>query len=264
MHFIRRLPRNSWTILVLLPLLALCFVMRSPGSLRSATPPTALDQLPPVILWAWERPEDLSFLNPKDVGVAYLAKTLSLRGDRLVVRPRLQPLKVPDGTRMVAVARIESDHSGRPSLSEQQLNVLVEEISEMARLPPVVAVQVDFDATISERKFYHDALVKLREHLSIPLSITALGSWCEGDNWLMSLPVDEAVPMLFRMGVDRQRILARIDRQQDFTAKPCQMSVGVSTDEVVSLPFPGKRTYIFNPKSWSAESFNAAMEIYHR
>jgi hypothetical protein len=268
MHSLPRLPQNRWTIFVLLALLAFCFAVRSRGSLRFGEPSvsTAMDQLPPVILWAWERPEDFSFINRKNVGVAFLAKTLWLRSDRVVVRRRLQPLTIPDGTQVIAVARVESDRSDKPSLSEQQLTIFVQEISEMASLPRVVAVQVDFDATTSERKFYRDAIVRLREQLkpTVPLSITALGSWCEGDNWLTSLPVDEAVPMLFRMGVDREQILSRIDSRDGFTAKPCQMSVGVSTDEVVSLTFPRKRTYIFSPKPWSADSFNTAMEIYNR
>lgn len=34
--------------------------------------------LPPVILWAWERPEDLEFLNSQRFGVAFLAQTLTL------------------------------------------------------------------------------------------------------------------------------------------------------------------------------------------
>jgi len=34
--------------------------------------------LPNLYLWAWERPEDLQFLSNRKVGVAFLAKTISL------------------------------------------------------------------------------------------------------------------------------------------------------------------------------------------
>jgi hypothetical protein len=32
------------------------------------------------------------------------------------------------------------------------------------------------------------------------LSMTALASWCDTERWLGTAPVDEVVPMLFRMG----------------------------------------------------------------
>ena len=34
----------------------------------------------------------------------------------------------------------------------------------------------------------------------MPLTITALASWCDGDDWIDGLPVADASPMLFRMG----------------------------------------------------------------
>src|SRR6266508_4606932 len=58
-------------------------------------------QLPATILWAWERPERLDFIDVARVGVAFLAKTIYLRGDRVISRPRLQPLTLPPGARLV-------------------------------------------------------------------------------------------------------------------------------------------------------------------
>ncbi|MCP5111607.1 MAG: hypothetical protein GY953_12310, partial [bacterium] len=83
---------------------------------RLATSPflDPLPELPKNMLWAWERPEDLSFLDCDAIGVAYLAETVILDGRRAGYRPRLQPLKVPDGCPMVAVVRIEA---GRARLS---------------------------------------------------------------------------------------------------------------------------------------------------
>jgi hypothetical protein len=256
--------KRYWAILLLIATLSICY-----GRFRTSTSSAAainLDRLPRVILWAWERPENLSFLNSREVGVAYLAKTLRLKGGVVIVRPRLQPLTVPNGTQMIAVARVETDRSSKPELSERQITTLVQEVSEMSTMHNVVAVQVDFDAVTSERTFYQQVISRLRQQLkpSIPLSITALGSWCEADDWLTSLPVDEAVPMLFRMGVDRQAILSRVNSGTGFTAKPCQSSVGVSTDEIIPLTFSTKRVYIFSPEPWSERSFQTAMEIYHR
>jgi hypothetical protein len=211
-----------------------------------------LEALPSVILWAWERPEKLDFINPDQVGVAFLAKTLTLQHDRVLTRPRLQPLELAPNTKLIAVVRIESD---RPSLSPTQLDQAATQIINLSNLSGISVVQIDFDATLSERNFYRALLTRVRRDLSpsISLSITALASWCAGDNWLSDLPIDEAVPMLFRVG--------RFNINQRFTSPICQSSAGVSTDEPIGAPTV-ERLYIFNPKSWSRDSLNSALEAF--
>src|ERR1700730_10017066 len=83
--------------------------VRSVISRRHAATAIRLNQIPRVVLWAWERPTDLRFINPKEVGIAFLARTIHLRSGEVVVRPRLQPLNLPEGSRVVAVARVETD-----------------------------------------------------------------------------------------------------------------------------------------------------------
>ena len=51
---------------------------------------TPSNQMPRVVLWAWERPVDLRFIDPRKAGVAFLARTIHLRGNEAVVRERLQ------------------------------------------------------------------------------------------------------------------------------------------------------------------------------
>jgi hypothetical protein len=63
--------------------------------------PHATDKLARIMLWAWERPERLEFIDIEQTGVAFLARTLYLRGDEVVVRPRLQTLKTPPRTNLV-------------------------------------------------------------------------------------------------------------------------------------------------------------------
>ena len=238
------------TIIILLPLLLATF---------SAPKPTTVESLPPVILWAWERPENLTFLDPQKTGVAFLAKTITLRDGRTVVKPRLQPLQLARDTKLIAVVRIETDHA---TLSSAQLQQTAHEIS---LLSGVSVVQIDFDATVSERDFYRKLLQRVRRELSpsVRLSITALASWCAGDNWIADLPVDEAVPMLFRMGVERRQFQRRLESGQTFETSICRNSAGVSTDERVSVPAVN-RLYIFNPEAWSKDSFTRAMEAYRR
>ena len=227
-------------------------------------------QLPPTILWAWERPEKLEFIDNEKVGVAFLARTIYLRGDRVISRPRLQPLSLPPGAQVIAVARIESEHSTdysrHPALSFAQIAETASTISELGGLPNVVMVQIDFDATASERAFYRELLTRIRGKLppSTALSITALASWCKGDNWLDDLPVDEAVPMLFRMGIERKQFLSGLSAGEGFSSRLCQSSAGVSTDEPLAQLPRVQRLYVFNPRVWSADALNTTMEAYER
>jgi hypothetical protein len=205
------------------------------------------------MLWAWERPEDLSFIDTNENGVAFLSKTITLHDNDVAIRPRLQPLKIPTGTKLVAVVRIETDRSQLPSLST------VAELLSATRSDGVRALQIDFDATVSQRDFYRNLLKQLRRSLpeSFPISITALASWCAGDNWLDKLDVDEAVPMMFRLGVEKRRF----QTGYEFSATPCKESAGISTDESVVLP-QVQRVYIFNPDPWSKSALVKTLEAY--
>jgi hypothetical protein len=212
--------------------------------------------LPRLILWAWERPEDLRFINPQEVGVAYLAATITMSGDRTSVRPRLQPLQLAPATRRIAVARIETDNHTRPLFSDEQRRRVVTALAALAQGEAVAAVQIDFDALRSERAFYRALLTDLRNELpaTVRLSITALASWCLNDNWIADLPIDEAVPMLFRMGADDQQIRMRLKAGDDFSAAVARHSVGVSTDEPVAARFIDRRIYVFNSRPWTIDS----------
>lgn len=236
-------------IIILLPILLALAVSRGPTQ-------------PQVILWAWERPEDLTFIDPQKTGVAFLAKTIYLRGDKVVVKPRLQPLKLAPGTKLVAVVRIESDPKDLSSLSSAQTQQTAREIVNSSVSS---VVQIDFDAKVSERNFYRSLLQEVRRQLpvSTSLSITALASWCAGDDWLKDLPIDEAVPMLFRLGVDQRQFQRRLETGQPFESRRCQNAAGVSTDEPVTAPVVD-RLYIFTPEPWSKDSFTTAMEIYKK
>jgi hypothetical protein len=229
------------------------------GKRTSAVTITPSDQMPRVVLWAWERPVDLRFINPRETGVAFLARTIHLRANEVVVRPRLQPLDLPEGTRVIAVARVASDQRTKPDLSTQQTEDLAAAIAEMARLPNVSSIQIDFDAPRSERTFYHDVILAVRRRLpaSVALSITALASWCSDDDWISDLPIDEAVPMLFRMGPDGRQIRNRVASGEEFSARPCRNSYGISTDEPLRNLSAAKRLYVFNPDAWTESSVRA-------
>lgn len=207
--------------------------------------------LPQLVLWAWERPEDLRFINPENTSVAFLAGTVQLRGDTVVVRPRLQSLLVPNNARLVAVVRMEADQDA--ALNRSQIEQTATAIAKTILLPRVMAVQVDFDASRTQRDFYRSLLIELRRHLgsATPISITALASWCLGDDWISTLPINEAVPMLFRMGAGTNEVVGWLSSGRDFRAPLCQGSLGVSTDERwTSLPSE-RRLYVFHDRPWT-------------
>lgn len=248
-------------LLLLVPLIALRINAVRSTSEKSAR--QSLASLPPLILWAWERPDKLGFIDPGKVGVAFLAASIHLRGEDVLLKPRLQPLQTPEETKLVAVVRIDTDRIERPQLTSNQLQRTTSELIAIARQGKVMALQIDFDATVSERSFYRDLLFAVRRQLptEMPLSITALASWCAGDNWIDDLPIDEAVPMLFRMGVEQKQFESRLQQGYKFSGAPCKASAGVSTDQPIKRP-PVQRLYIFNPNPWSEPSLNNTLEVY--
>lgn len=216
---------------------------------------------PRIILWAWERPENLEFINPRAVAVAFLAQTIQWRATETLVKPRLQPLKFAPGTELIAVVRIEAEDA---ALSPAQLNATVSAIRQMPPPANLSAIQIDFDAKESERAFYRELLQALRRELppKLRLSITALASWCIHDNWLAGLPINEAVPMLFRLGVERNEVRGYLAAGKAFRCGLCQHSLGVSTDESFArLPARDVESiYVFNPQPWSVASVNKVLQ----
>ena len=219
------------------------------------------DAWPRVILWAWERPNDLRFIDPRRVGVSYLVKTIRVEGNTITVQPNLNSLRVPAGTWIMACARIEGNGNFAGDDSAKEVDKMSSLLLPLAKFPNAKAVQIDFDARVSQRSFYRALLEQLRQRLprNMPLSMTALGSWCEGDDWISKLPVDEAVPMLFRMGPDGPSILFRLQSQGDFREPLCRMSVGVSTDEFVPRLAARRRLYIFDANGWTKDAFERTM-----
>jgi len=207
-------------------------------------------------------PERLSFIDPEKIAVAYLDQTIYV-GKRVGTRPRVQPLLVAPGTEAVAVVRIEMPQAAE--VSPATTAEIVAALLRSARRPGVAGLQVDFDATKSQQLFYGDVLRKTRREMppGMPLSITALASWCAYDRWLAALPIDEAVPMLFRMGKEqnlfRQRQVALLAREP-----LCSGSRGVSVDEPWPDGLDGKRLYVFNPRSWTERSIARVLEQWER
>ena len=207
---------------------------------------------PSRVVWAWERPEILNTLPP-DVGIAAVTGFIRLRGNAIVVRRgRRFPLVVALGRPApIAVVHIEVDQ-GRPlewspALADQVVG------AALAFTRGTAQVQVDMEVRTSQRGALLDVLRGVRAGLpaGTTLSMTALASWCENEVWLDAAPVDEIVPMLFRMGSGGHRLRAKLAAGGDFTQPRCRRALGIATDTPAVLP-PGRRVYIFNPRPWDA------------
>jgi hypothetical protein len=214
----------------------------------NAMPASMAGGAPPLMLWAWEEPEDLRTMNPQTTGVAFLAGRLWLAQDATLV-PRHQPIAVAPGAWAEAVIRLEATRafSDTPKLRAEAATAIL----HVAGLKAIGGIQVDFDAAASQQAFYAEVLSRVRAGLpqGMTLSITALVSWCaQSDSWLHRLPahtIDAAVPMYFRLGQHAGRWPVR---------EPlCAASVGASMDEMATAPRPlsGQRLYLFAPRPWT-------------
>jgi hypothetical protein len=204
--------------------------------------------LPRTTLWAWDRREDLRSINPHRFAVAYLDQTLTI-GLIVEAQPRRGVLALPAIATRMPVVRIEA--APNAILNGVTRDQAVRAILVAADEPGIAALQIDFDATRSQRPFYRDLLFDVRRQMpaNLPLSMTALASWCSHDDWLHGLPIDEAVPMLFRMEPDRRHASINTD---DFRIREplCASSVGLSTSEPWPSQLAGKRVYIFPDNGW--------------
>jgi hypothetical protein len=197
----------------------------------------------------------MKFIDPSAAGVAFLARTITWRDGQVNVRRRYQPLELPAGTVVMAVTRLQSDS---PPLPDP--DAIANAVLETAALPKIRAIQIDFDARRSEREWYSALLRRVRQRLapSMPLTITALASWCLSDAWIGGLPVNDAVPMFFRMGAGEPRHV------RDVSLSMCRSSLGLSMDEIpLAVPF-GRRLFVFNPRPWTPDAYRNALELARR
>jgi len=236
-----------WAIIALLLPGAACH--------KNEVNPRLNEQMPPKMIWAWERPEDLQFIDTAKYGVAFLAQSIYLEQDKIVPKPRRQPLDVSPGTYLVAVTRIETNKAGpkRPTFDKNMATRTAALIRSTLDLPDVKGIQIDFDAVTSERAFYRLLMNTLKSQLpaETPLTMTSLASWCTGDAWFNDFPVDEAVPMAFQMGADEEKIKTFLRNGSDWNEPLCRGSYGLSVDDPLDLTIrPGRRIYYFKSSSW--------------
>lgn len=220
---------------------------------------------PRLMLWSWFAEDDFRALANGDTGVAYLALSLELQGQKEVIpSPRSTPVRISPKTYQMAVIRLDyrPEAAYRPAFSPTQRRLAVEMIAEIVQLTQPQAIQIDFDAPRSAWPFYRQLITDLRTRLGpgMFLSITALVSWCQAaDTWLARLPVDEIVPMAFYMGQATPAVTTMLQQGGRFVSPGCRSSIGLEMEPGRDLnfsirPHQNQRAYLFPLFSnWSAE-----------
>lgn len=222
---------------------------------------------PHVTVWAWERDEDLSYIDPAKIDVAYFAGNIYVHGSLVSFRPRTQKLKLPKNAKTIPVFRIEtirrSSASSSSSFSfstttpppppppptqaatdavssvpdqkaaEFVARTITGELKKLNKFQRAQMVQIDFDALEDERPFYKTLLRNLRQELppATRISITALASWLLADRWIEPGSADEAVAMLFSIGPGKRDVLPRLKKQTLDSGAGVPVAIGISASE---------------------------------
>jgi hypothetical protein len=222
-----------------------------------------------VWLWAWDRAEDVSWV-PEGMGVAYFAAQFDAKGNAFAGAGRRAPLNVRADTPLMPVIHIEAFHRAAPaSLDAAAVERWSSALAKAVTRFNSAKVQIDFEARESQREFYRQVLLATRAKLPSNqfLSITTLTSWCGDAKWLASLPVDEIVPMHFRMGPAERELWRRRMVSPNAMPQICRGAAGIATDEWAALiqqpafspstSFLGREIYLFAPTAWRAQTLRA-------
>lgn len=203
---------------------------------------------PELLLWVWQRNENLFFIDPARTRLALWIATFRFGEPGIDLQMRRNPVSYPEGTGIVAVFRIESSRM----LQAPDIELLAGEIRDFTAPLGTDEIQLDFDAVESQRDAYRRLILALREQLpATRISITALASWCHGDPWIGELPIDAAVPMYYRMGPDGAAIREALQSGRQNPAIICRDNAGYSLDEPGLPPAAVRRVFVFSPEGWN-------------
>ena len=240
-------------------LLKVCLVLASAAwttvALGSAPEPPRQNH-PTEFWWYWDRPASRLPAPAPGVGAAVVVTHVYLSGRRASRVPRRSALSLPQGVVTVPVVHVEVDPAVPFAGTDEQMRYLGDSVIEAARRGAPFLVQLDFEARKSQREFWRATVRSIKANLpaGVQLSVTALASWCHEDRWLADLPVDEIVPMYFRLGQARANYVAR---SAAGVGEPrCALAHGVADDEPPwPVKLPGRR-YLFLGKRSPSHSSN--------
>lgn len=216
----------------------------------------AFAETPRIYLWAWDRPEDLRFLDPK-IGVAYFAGKIDLSEKKPVFRPRSKALLLPERRVTLPVLHVRAVRNARYGDAEREL--IVEAMRRLVADTGTQAIQLDFEVYHSQREFYKSVIRSFRkEQPRLRLSVTALASWCGRDSWLEGLAIDEVVPMLFDASHAGGEASGHVPQNS-----LCGEAAGLATYEKYARIPRAKNYYLFSNRAWRREDVTRMLAAIH-
>ncbi len=231
--------------------------------------------IPRVMLWSWQKIEDLRSVDAKKVGVAFLVGRFIVDGNQVDCQPRLSRLQLPSGCYREAVARVEVKSLPLDGNFSKVSTELAEKIAQLTLRSKVDAVQIDFDARQNQRQFYLQLLRDLQKALpqGMTVSTTALASWSQGDTWLKEAVdqvqygnIDHVVPMFFTMGAGQSKALQLLKSRLPLTFNN-KLAIGLSLTDSGAISVVAQRLsrfnhiYLFCSPGWNRESLNEAGKL---
>jgi hypothetical protein len=193
---------------------------------------------------------------------AVLVESLLLRAEGVEHGGRKLPLHLPTGVRLLPVVHVEAAADSPAAFTAAQRAAVIAAVRRQASLAANGAgmLQLDFEAPARQHEAYRALVAAVREALpaGVQLSVTALAHWCTQGDWLDRLPVDEVVPMLYRLGPHAPAWRRRFEQADPALASRCRgLALGFATNDpppttlLVSTPRP----YWFDETAWTNPSY---------
>jgi hypothetical protein len=228
------------------------------------TPDRVRASLADGVAWIWPDsngpPARTTDSSPPYREAALLVESLVLRADGVERGGRRQPLALPAGVRIVPVVHVEAAQDAPDQLTATQLGAILAAVHRHASVATSTQgaglFQLDFEAPLRQREAYRALVARIRAALpaQVRLSVTALAHWCTQGDWLDRLPVDEVVPMLYRLGSHAADWQDRFATGAPALAQRCRgPALGFSTNDPPSpaLLARAARPYWFDESVWS-------------
>ena len=173
---------------------------------------------------------------PRYLEAAVLSESLVLRAVGVEHGGRTQPLLLPPGVPLLPVIHVEAAADAPSTLTPAHRAAVLAAVRRQAGTAAAGAglLQLDFEAPSRQREAYVRLIAEVREALpaDVRLSVTALAHWCAQGDWLDRLPVDEVVPMLYRLGPQAASWRHRFEQRDHRLARRCLgPALGFATNE---------------------------------
>jgi hypothetical protein len=216
------------------------------------------------VAWIW--PDSNGPQTPRGTAAPYrdaavLAESLMLRGAGVEHGGRTQQLALLAGVRLVPVVHVEAAADVPAEFTPAQRNAVIAAVRRQAGAAVAGAglLQLDFEAPARTRDAYRALVAAVREALpdEVRLSVTVLAHWCTQGDWLDHLPVDEVVPMLYRLGPHADDWRRRFVQDDPTLARRCRgPALGFATNDPPppALLARATRPYWFDEAAWSNPS----------